>query len=398
MAMVDAFVEARLLTTSEGDQGGQVEVAHEALLRNWRRLAQWIQTVQSDLLLLRQLRSAAHEWATNGYKRDYLWLGERGVEVQSMLKRLRPTLDEHEQRFARPEPEHLIEELEDGTTTHIRREAIGQRLLALGDPRSGIGCIGGLPDISWCAVEPPKDSIQREFFDHEEKSFGTYTVHQFFVAKYPITNDQFQAFLDAKDGVKNADWWREFDEPKQEVETPAQIGSNYPRDSVSWQLAVAYSRWLSANLSSHQLPAVADPDNWEVRLPHEWEWQYAASGEDQTKEFPWGGWDSTKCNSKEAGIGRSMSIGLYPDGCSHCGALDMIGNVREWCLNTHKKPDTIEFNSSSPRALRGGSIYQDYLRAFTRYRASMGPKNPSREAGFRLAYAPRAVGTVGRGG
>jgi hypothetical protein len=38
--------------------------------------------------------------------------------------------------------------------------------------------------------------------------------------------------------------------------------------------------------------------------------------------------------------------------------------------------------------MRGGSVYQDAARALSAYRASMGPRNVSREAGFRLVFAP----------
>ncbi len=204
-AFIDAFVAARLLTTSEGEQGGQVEVAHEALLRSWMRLAHWIESVQSDLILLRQMRIAASEWAANDRNHDYRWLGERIRETQAMLTRLQPLLNDVETEFARPEAESLIDELQLSRTTHIRREAIGQRLLMLGDQREGVGCDDGLPLIKWCHVDIGETSLA-EFTDHENKSFGVFKVHSFYIAKFPVTNAQFQSFVDAENGISNEAW------------------------------------------------------------------------------------------------------------------------------------------------------------------------------------------------
>jgi len=60
--------------------------------------------------------------------------------------------------FARPEQEHLLDELRDIDVTHVRRDAIGQRLQDLGDPRPGVWPReDGLPDIEWCFVDVPED-------------------------------------------------------------------------------------------------------------------------------------------------------------------------------------------------------------------------------------------------
>jgi formylglycine-generating enzyme required for sulfatase activity len=387
-AFIHAFVAARLLTTSEGEGGGQLEVAHEALLRSWIRLVHWIESVQSDLLLLRQMRVAASEWGANARHHDYLWLGERGSEAKAMLARLQPVLGDVETEFARPEADHLIDELQLSRTTHFRREAIGQRLLILTDRRRGVGCEDGSPNIQWCYVDVG-ETDSAEFHDHQNKSFGVFKVHSFYIAKFPVTSAQFHSFVEAKEGMSKDAWWMDFEEPTRELQTALQQGANYPRDSVNWYLAVAYCRWLNATMPTKGLPEMlGSRDDWGIRLPHEWEWQWAAGGGSTVAPFPWGNWDPSRCNLKEAGIGRTVAVGLYPDGAAPCGAMDMIGNVREWCLNTHKDASHIAYQGTKPRALRGGSIYQDHLRSFASYRASMGPGTSSREAGFRLVYAP----------
>ena len=62
--LVAALIEARLLVASRGKRNAAlVEVAHEALFSAWPQLADWIETRRDDLRLLRQLRTAAADWA-----------------------------------------------------------------------------------------------------------------------------------------------------------------------------------------------------------------------------------------------------------------------------------------------------------------------------------------------
>jgi formylglycine-generating enzyme required for sulfatase activity len=74
--------------------------------------------------------------------------------------------------------------------------------------------------------------------------------------------------------------------------------------------------------------------NAEIRLPTEWEWQWAAQGGNANNQYPWGS-DPREgyANTRVAGLSRSTSVGMYPHGAAKCGALDMVGNLSEWCLN-----------------------------------------------------------------
>jgi formylglycine-generating enzyme required for sulfatase activity len=87
--LIDALTGARLLVQSAGE-GGQpiVEVAHEALLRSWSRLAKWIEATQDDLRLLRQVRLGAEEWERGGRREEDLMTGTR-------LERATDWLDGH---------------------------------------------------------------------------------------------------------------------------------------------------------------------------------------------------------------------------------------------------------------------------------------------------------------
>jgi WD40 repeat protein len=71
------LIKARLVRVSEGDTAAdeQIEVAHEALVRNWPRLVDWL---DEDRALLRQrqrLTAAAEQWLRVGKDATALWRG-----------------------------------------------------------------------------------------------------------------------------------------------------------------------------------------------------------------------------------------------------------------------------------------------------------------------------------
>ncbi|MGW0515890.1 nSTAND1 domain-containing NTPase [Crossiella sp. NPDC003009] len=72
-AAIETLVEARLLVLDRDT----VEIAHEALLRAWPRLAEWIAADRAGLRLHRQLTQAAHEWACLGHDSGALYSGLR---------------------------------------------------------------------------------------------------------------------------------------------------------------------------------------------------------------------------------------------------------------------------------------------------------------------------------
>jgi len=131
-----------------------VEVAHEALLRNWPRLAKWIKDNQEDLRLLKRLRIGAAEWDQHDRGNDYLWPERRRIQTNDMVERLRPTLTEVEKAFLYMEQSELIEEFKNPLTTPQRRVAIGVRLAEIGDLRPGTGLRpDGLPFRGGCGLK-----------------------------------------------------------------------------------------------------------------------------------------------------------------------------------------------------------------------------------------------------
>ena len=162
--------------------------------------------------------------------------------------------------------------------------------------------------------------------------------------------------------------------------------SQPPRETVSWYEAMAYARWLDARLRERGLV----PEGRAVRLPTEEEWEKAARGNDG-REFPWGEFASGRANIDEtwdnAGphdLGQTSAVGLYPAGASPCGALDMAGNVWEWCLNEYEKPDRRGPGRDVRRVVRGGSWsgHRDHARCA--YRDGDSPGARINDLGLRL--------------
>jgi WD40 repeat protein/DNA-binding SARP family transcriptional activator len=88
-AVIDLLADARLLTVS----AGSVEFAHEALLREWPRLSDWIEDDREDLRVHRNLRSAAQEWQRLGRDEGALYRGSRLAEAREWSEHtdLRPS-------------------------------------------------------------------------------------------------------------------------------------------------------------------------------------------------------------------------------------------------------------------------------------------------------------------
>jgi formylglycine-generating enzyme required for sulfatase activity len=384
-ALVDALLDKRLLQISRHSGSTFLEIAHEALFRSWSLLAEWIGDRRADLCLLREMRKAAKTWEQHRHHRGYLWLGERNKAVQKMLVQFEPDLNKTEREFARPEQEHLLDELENIEVSHARRAEIGQRLLELGDLRPGVGLSAeGPPDIEWCYVGLPERLREQKIeFIGEGGKFGDFEIAPFYIARYLITCSQFQAFMNASDF--NVDhWWAGMPEEQEAygityrtraIEDPRRPASNYPRDTVSWYQAVAFCRWLS-----HEL-------GYEIRLPTEQEWQWAAQNGPERREYPWesGTWDGRRCNTNEAALGRSTAVGMYPHGTAACGALDMAGNLWEWCLNKYDNPNvTTVDDSGERRVVRGGSWFDSRGLSGTMCRGWYVPADRAFTGGFRV--------------
>ncbi len=170
----------------------------------------------------------------------------------------------------------------------------------------------------------------------EEDESPTHSVYldEFLMDRYPVTNEQYKEFVD-----DNSQWSKnsipaEFHDGNYlklwDNEEYPLSKSNHPVVSVSWYAAMAYAQWA------------------EKRLPTEAEWEKAARGGLIGKTYPWGNTISgNKANYGNRWDGRITTIGTTPVGSyppNAYGLCDMVGNVREWCLDAYQS----DFYENSP--------------------------------------------------
>jgi formylglycine-generating enzyme required for sulfatase activity len=199
---------------------------------------------------------------------------------------------------------------------------------------------------------------------------------------------QFQKFLEEGDYFSEK-WWKYLKKPDSPPLQKFKV-SNYPCDSISWGDAIAFCRWLTESLSSDtfqdSISNNKEKTTWFVRLPTEWEWEYAATGGQSSFQYPWGkNWDSNLANTAESGLSRTTAVGMYPLAKSPTGALDMSGNVREWCVNEYDSMKTSIDDQIAVRALRGGSWANSKKDAMTTTRLFDNPEFRASNVGFRVA-------------
>lgn len=264
----------------------------------------------------------------------------------------------------------LLQELENEETTDRQRLQIGVWLESIdGDPRPGVGVKEGIPDIVWLAVTPGGEvKITRVWLpdtpDDEARVMDIqyFDVAPFYIAKYLTTYAQYQAFVEAEDGFDNSAWWQGMPEAYQRQKLHEQRTKllNNPRDSISWYQSVAFARWMNHRLQGVELPHPAGEgvlrvgENAQVRLPTEWEWQGAAQNGREARLYPWGEAKTGYANTAESGLKQATAVGMYPHGGAACGALDMAGNLMEWCANDKANLEVVDVASTAAKVLRGG--------------------------------------------
>ncbi|HWD38501.1 MAG TPA: formylglycine-generating enzyme family protein [Fimbriimonas sp.] len=136
-------------------------------------------------------------------------------------------------------------------------------------------------------------------------------LDEFWIYVRPITRAQFRRFVEAN---------RKYEMPPDyHFLGPSEkliMDDEYPVDSVNWFTAGAYCKWAK------------------VELPTEAQWEKAARGVEGAF-YPWGNeWDDSRANFDNR-IGEKKAqpcrVDEYANGASPYGALQMAGNVKEWC-------------------------------------------------------------------
>jgi formylglycine-generating enzyme required for sulfatase activity len=197
----------------------------------------------------------------------------------------------------------------------------------------------------------------------EEKPAHTVNLDAFWIDKTEVTNAQYQKCVEAG-ACKEPTCWDKGD----------LNGVDQPVVCVTWDDAQTYAAWAGG------------------RLPTEAEWEKAARGTDE-RLYPWGdeAADCDKANFKGC-MGRTVTVGSYPDGASPYGALDMAGNVWEWVADWYDEgyyQDSPTRNPQGPnsgerRALRGGSFDMSESRLRNAFRIGNMPAYSNWDLGFRV--------------
>lgn len=265
------------------------------------------------------------------------------------------------------------------------RHAGLEALLALGQ-QAAVGMV--LVPVGEFLMGSRDDDRQAEKI---EKPQHRLYLPAYYIDKTPVTNVEFGRFMVAG-GYANSVYWVEAIAAQRWIDgqfiyrSEKYIQPRYWEDKkwnqpeqpvvgVSWYEALAYARWAGK------------------RLPTEAEWEKAARGSDGLL-YPWGNtWESGRANTKEASHGQTTPVAQYAGkGDSPYGALDMVGNVWEWCstrwgYDYPYTPDDgreeLGGGDNMVRVLRGGSwaSKQESARCAARLRDD--PWYGSRDWGFR---------------
>ena len=223
--------------------------------------------------------------------------------------------------------------------------------------------------------------VDKDAQDDEQPQHTVY-LPDYYIAKTPVTNAQYAAFVQATGHrVPNVDggWAKPYN---WSGSTPPRGKEEHPVVLVSWHDAVGYCNWL------------AEVTGKPYRLPSEAEWEKGARGSDG-HIYPWDNrWDAKRCNTSEGGKRGTTSVGAYPQGASPHGLLDMAGNVWEWCSTRVRdysyQPDDEreDLEGGVFRVLRGGSWNNSQSDARCAFRLGPGPDLLGFSVGFRVAASP----------
>ncbi len=202
------------------------------------------------------------------------------------------------------------------------------------------------------------------------------TLSCFYLARYPVTNAQYETFAPAHRNKR----------------MPC-ANDAHPAVFVNYEEAMAFCEWLGGK------------ETRKYRLPTEAEWEYAARGEDG-RVFPWGNalnagnlanfadartkfaWRDP---SIDDGFAESSPIGSYPRGASPFGIEDMAGNVFEWCFDwveAYKGREVVNprgTKMAQRRIIRGGSWRSMGASLRASARNSNIPTAFANDLGFRIA-------------
>ncbi|MFN0084329.1 MAG: SUMF1/EgtB/PvdO family nonheme iron enzyme, partial [Blastocatellia bacterium] len=295
----------------------------------------------------------------------------------------------------------LLERTRDPRADLRARIAAGEALGLLGDPRF-VRCSGPHgeyllpPMVEIAAGTYPMGDDKGQYDD--EKPACRVTLPAFRIGQFPVTNAEYQCFLDA-DGYEEPRWWDTAEsldwlsgkgstegvkqQWREDRKTVQSWTEEYIRDLVKqnrWtskeaEAWITWRNWTDEQWEielEESFPAgkqYRQPDSWDdarfnnpaqpvvgitwfearaycnwltancggetiYRLPTEAEFEAAARGA-KGRTFPYGDkFDSNRCNTFESHIRRTTPIGVF-DNATPEGAYDLSGNAFTWTLSIY---------------------------------------------------------------
>ncbi|WP_315795944.1 formylglycine-generating enzyme family protein [Paenibacillus sp. BIC5C1] len=261
--------------------------------------------------------------------------------------------------------------------------------------------------ISACSQDKPepKDNlvfVQGGTFKNNKSNFAgrNVTLSNFYIGKYEVTQKEWEDVMgNNPSGFK---------------------GDQLPVEMVSWYDAVEYcnQRSIKEGLKPHynidkntqDLNNKNDNDNikWTVtinegtngyRLPTEAEWEYAAGGGQESKNYTYSGsnkadevaWYWKNAGDKiltgdwnwpaiESNKNKTQSIGTQQP--NELGIYDMSGNVREWCWDWYSDAEN---QIASFRVVKGGGWIGGVNNNEIAFRGKFDANGFGPDQGFRVA-------------
>ncbi|MBQ3690483.1 MAG: formylglycine-generating enzyme family protein [Bacteroidales bacterium] len=212
----------------------------------------------------------------------------------------------------------------------------------------------------------------------DEQPVHNVTLSDFSIGKYEVTVAQYKQFCNETNRRMPADppaaWYEEHDKA-----VKWQWNDNHPIVNVTYFDAIAYCDWLSQKYGG------------KYSLPTEAQWEYAAKGGKNSKNYAYAGSDDI---DEVAWYDETTGEkGIHPVGKlkpNELGIYDMSGNAWEWCLDYYGKytsasvKDPAGPTKGTYRVIRGGSWYYVEDMAKVTSRDGPQPRFTNYNYGFRV--------------
>ncbi len=260
-SLVKTLADERLLVTSQLASSAEetIEVSHEALIRHWERLKQWVEADRRFLAWQLRLNAAVKEWEGSKRSSDLLLRGLPLTESVDWLKKKPDYLSPVEREFVTVSKNRKKRNLiAAATIAGLMLILIGALAwswkegvtvkYAVSIVQARLHLVSVLePEM----VEIPEGDFQQgDVIIQPNNPLRKVTVNGFVIGKYEVTFEEYDRYVELTGGRSPND---------------EKLGrGRRPVIDVLWEDAVGYAKWLSQATGKR------------YRLPTEAEWEYAA--------------------------------------------------------------------------------------------------------------------------